>query len=183
MIKYHPGLSISGLRLQATFTTMMLLSVLFMLAINPLSLRAHAQLSVTREKGMLDNGFFFLLDNGDYTFDIHGRQIFPNDQSKYSILTEHHPSVYNISGLTFAIMGHTINASNVQIDVQPTVIDDTKTKVNFEIYATKADVAGPWMSRSYNNLEIKSLYGIYDETTDKMIIHVPYTTVLSLLLQ
>jgi hypothetical protein len=76
----------------------------------------------------------FLLDEGEYTFDIYGAQIFPNDQLKYSILTEHNQSVYNISALTFAIMGHAINSSNVQINVQPAIIDDTKTRLNIEIY-------------------------------------------------
>jgi hypothetical protein len=83
-----------------------------------------------------------LLDKDDYTFDIYGAQIFPNDELKYSRLTEHQ-SVYNISGLTFTIMGHTINALNVQINVQPASVDDTKSKVNIETYAAKADVAGP----------------------------------------
>jgi hypothetical protein len=80
-------------------------------------------------------------------------------------------------------MGHTINALNVQINVQPASVDDTKSKVNIETYAAKADVAGPRVSRSYHNLEIKSVYGTYDRITDKMIIHLPYRMVLSLLQQ
>jgi hypothetical protein len=71
----------------------------------------------------------------------------------------------------------------VQINLQPATIDDTETRLNLEIYAAKADVIGPRVSKSYNNLEIKSLYGIYDRITDKMIVHVPYATVLSLLLE
>jgi hypothetical protein len=63
------------------------------------------------------------------------------------------------------------------------MIDDTETRLNLQIYAAKADVTGPWVSKTYNNLEIKSLYGIYDRITDKMIVHVPYGTVLSLILQ
>ena len=80
-------------------------------------------------------------------------------------------------------MGHTVKASNVQIHVQPGKVDDTKNRLDIEIYAATADVTGQWVSRSYDNVEIRSLYGIYDRTTDKMIIHIPYRTVLSLLLQ
>jgi hypothetical protein len=162
---------------------MLLLSVLFMTAINPVSLRAEGQLSAYREKSMLDNTIFFFLDELEYTFDIYGAQIFPNDQVKNNILTEHNHSVYNISHLSFAIMDHSINASDVQIDLQPTVIDDTKTRLDIQIYAATADVTGPWMSKSYNNLEMRSLYGIYDRTTDKMVIHVPYSIALPLLLE
>jgi len=132
---------------------------------------------------MLHNTIFFLLDEVEYTFDIYNAQIFPNDQLKYSILTEHNQSVYNISNLSFVILDHTINASNVQIHVQPAILDDTKTRLDIQIYTTTADVTGQWMSKSYNNLEIRSLYGIYDGTSDKMVIHVPYSTVLPLLLQ
>jgi hypothetical protein len=74
---------------------------------------------------------------------------------------------------------HTINGSDVQIRVQPT--DDTKTRLDIQIYAADADVTGQWMSKSYNKLEIKSLYGIYDRTTDKMIVHVPYDAVFFLM--
>lgn len=148
-----------------------------MMAINPVSLSAEGQLSPYREKSMLDNTIFFLLDEVEYTFDIYGAQIFPNDQLKYSILTEHNQSIYNISHLSFAIMDHTINASNVQIHVQPASLDDTKTRLDIQIYAATANVTGQWMSKSYNNLEIRSLYGIYDRTTDKMAVHVPYSTV------
>ncbi len=36
------------------------------------------------------------------------------------------------------------------------------------MYSASADFTGQWMSKSYNNLEIRSLYGIYDRTTGKM---------------
>lgn len=137
-----------------------MLFILFMLAVNHLSLLAEDQISRSKEKGWLGSTLFFLLDEGGYTFDIYGAQIYPNDQLKYSIMTEHDQSVYNIPALTFEIMGHTINSSNVQINVQPTMTDETKTRLNLEIYAAKADVTGPSVSKSYNNLEIKSLYGI-----------------------
>jgi hypothetical protein len=30
------------------------------------------------------------------------------------------------------------------------------------------------MNKSYNNLEIRSLYGIDGRTTDKMVLHLPF---------
>jgi hypothetical protein len=74
-------------------------------------------------------------------------------------------------------MDHTINASDVQTHVQPAMLDDTKTRLDIQIYAATTDVTGQWMSKSYNNLEIRSLYGIYDRTTHKMVVHVPYSTI------
>ena len=101
---------------------------------------------------------------------------FPDDKLKNYILTEHNQAVYNISHLGFEIMDQTINASDVQIHLQPAILD-------IQIYAAAADVTGQWMSEGYNKLEIKSLYGIYDRTTDKMIVHVPYNAVFFLLVE
>jgi hypothetical protein len=80
-------------------------------------------------------------------------------------------------------MDHTINASDVEIHVQPAILDDTRSRLDIQIYAAAADVAGQWMSKSYNKLEIKSLYGIYDRTSDKMIVHLPYNAVFFLLVE
>jgi hypothetical protein len=80
-------------------------------------------------------------------------------------------------------MDDTINAIDVQIHVQPAMLDDTKTRLDIEIYAPRADVTCQWMSKKYNNLEIKFLYTIYDRTADKMVVHIPYSTVFPLSLQ
>jgi hypothetical protein len=80
-------------------------------------------------------------------------------------------------------MDHTIDASDVQIHVQPAAMHDaTKTRLGIEIYAATADVTCQWMGKKYNNLGIRSLYAIYDRTTDKMVVHVPHSTILPLLL-
>jgi hypothetical protein len=72
-------------------------------------------------------------------------------------------------------MDDTINALDVQIHAQPAMLNDTKTRPDIQIYARRADVTSQWMSKKYNNLEIKFLYAIYDRTTGKMVVHVPYT--------
>lgn len=101
-----------------------------------------------------------MLHKGEYTLDIVGTQIFPNEQLRYSILTQHHQSVYNISGLTFAIMAYimkTHKSAITQLHVQPAIIDYTRIRLNIDIHAATADVSGQWLARSYNNLEIISL--------------------------
>jgi hypothetical protein len=131
----------------------------------------------------LDNIAFFFIDAFEYTFDIDGSQIFPNDTIKHSIVTEYNQSVYNIPSLQYKIMEHIINASFVQIHVDPTRIDEANTRLDFQIYANNAEVTGQWLSKSYDNLEIRSAYGIYNRVTDKMTIHVPYSVALQHLLQ
>lgn len=169
--------------IQASFSSMLALFVLLFITITHIMLPADAQLPFYEEKGYFHGTVFFFLDEFEYTFDIDGTQLIPNDTLKNTILNEHKHSVYNISRLQYKILEHTINASDVTIDVDPTGIDDTKTRFNIQIYADNAEVTGQWLSRTYDNLDLKSVYGIYDRATDKMVIHVPYSVALSLLLQ
>ena len=167
----------------------MLLLFVSLTAILPLvTIQSEAQSSsssLSRQEKLFNNNNVALLflDAFEYTFEINGTQIFPNDTVKDSIVTEYKPSVYNISSLQYSILDHTINASNVQIYVNPTRIDDVNTRLDFHIYANNAEVTGPSLNKSYNNLAITSAYGIYNRDTDKMTIHIPYSVALQQLVQ
>ena len=164
----------------------MLLLFISLTTIPLVTIQSEAQSSQSEQEKLLDNNnniAFLFLDAFEYTFDIDGEQIFPNDTVKHSIVTEYNPSVYNIPSLQYKIMEHTINASDVQIHVDPTRIDDANTRLDFQIYANNAEVTGQLLSKSYNNLEITSAYGIYNGLTDKMTIHIPYSAAMQHLLQ
>jgi hypothetical protein len=163
----------------------MLLLFISLTTIPLVTIQSEAQSSQSEQEKLLDNNniAFLFLDAFEYTFDIDGAQIFPNDTVKHSIVSEYNPSVYNIPSLQYKIMEHTINASDVQIHVDPTRIDDANTRLEFQIYANNAEVTGQLLSKSYNNLEIRSAYGIYNQATDKMTIHIPYSVAMQHLLQ
>ena len=170
-------------KLQAVFSAMLLLLIISLITIPLVSTQSEAQPLLNQQEKLLDNIAFIFLDAFEYTFDIDGAQIFPNDTVKHSIVTEYNPSVYNIPSLQYVIMEHMINASDVQIHVDPTRIDDANTRLDFQIYANNAEVAGQWLSKSYDSMEIRSAYGIYDRVTDKMTIHIPYSVALQHLVQ
>jgi len=162
---------------------MMQLLILALTTIPLVSTQSEAQPLASQQEKPWDNIAFLFLDAFEYTFDIDGAQIFPNDTIKHGIVTEYNPSVYIIPSLQYKIMEHMINASDVEIHVNPTRIDDAITRLDFQIYANNAEVTGQSLNKSYNNLEIKSAYGIYDRVTDKMTIHIPYSAALQQLLQ
>jgi hypothetical protein len=170
-------------KLQALFLPILLLLSILLTTIPLVTHQSEAQPLISREEKLLDNIAFFFLDAFEYTFDIDGVQIFPNDTIKHSIVTEYNPSVYNIPSLQYKIMEHTINASNIQIRVNPTRIDESNTRLDLQIYADNAEVTGQWLNKSFNNLEIRSAYGIYNRLTDKMTIHIPYSVALQHLVQ
>jgi hypothetical protein len=169
----------------------MLLLIISLITIPLVIIQSEAQPLLSRQEKLLNNNnnnnnnniAFFFLDAFEYTFDIVGTQIFPNDTIKHSIVTEYNPSVYNISSLQYNIMDHIINASNVQIHVNPSRIDEANTKLDFQIYANNAEVTGQWLSKTFNDLHIRSAYAIYNLVTDKMTIHIPYDVALQHLLQ
>jgi hypothetical protein len=167
----------------------LLLLLLFMsltITIPLVTIQSEAQPLFGRQEKLVDdnnNIASLFLDAFEYTFEINGTQIFPNYTVKNSIVTEYKSSVYNISSLQYSILDHTINASDVQIHVVPTRIDEANTRLDFQIYANNAEVTGPSLNKSYNNLEITSAYGIYNRDTDKMIIHIPYSVALQQLVQ
>src|ERR671913_768032 len=162
---------------------MLLLLIISLTTIPLVTIQSEAQSSQSEQEKLLDNIAFFFLDAFEYTFDIDGAQIFPNDTVKHSIVTEYKPSVYNIPSLQYKIMEHTINASEVEIHVDPTRIDDANTRLDFQIYANNAEVTGQSLNKNYNNLEIRSAYGIYNRVTDKITIHIPYNAAIQHLLQ
>jgi hypothetical protein len=162
---------------------MLLLLFISFTTIPFVTLQSEAQPLPSRQEKLFENIAFFFLDAFEYTFDIDGAQIFPNDTVKHSIVTEYKPSVYNIPSLQYKIMEHTINASDVEIHVDPTRIDEANTRLDFQIYANNAEVTGQSLNKSYNNLEIRSAYGIYNLATDKMTIHIPYSAAMQHLLQ
>jgi hypothetical protein len=116
-----------------------------------------------------------LIKNFEYTFDLDGSQIFPNNEIKQDIISEYKSSNYNIDSLNYELLGFKIIASDIKILVDPKRIDDTKTRIDIPLLLAK-DIKvsnGGLINLSYNEVELGSVYGIYDKATDKMSVHVP----------
>lgn len=116
-----------------------------------------------------------LIKNFEYTFDLDGSQIFPNDDLKQDIISEYKSSNYNIDDLNYELLGFKIIASDIKILVDPKRIDDTKTRIDIPLLLAKdIKVSNDGLiNLSYNEVELGSVYGIYDKATDKMSVHVP----------
>jgi hypothetical protein len=116
-----------------------------------------------------------LIKNFEYRFDLEGSQIFPNNNIKQDIVSEYRSSNYNIDDLNHELLGFKLTASDIKIHVDPKKIDDTKTRIDIPLLLAK-DIKvsnGGLINLSYDSVEIGSVYGVYDKTTDKITVHVP----------
>jgi hypothetical protein len=110
----------------------------------------------------------------EYTVDLDGKQIFPNDMIKQDIVTNYRSSSYNISSLKYRLLGFDITASDIRIHVNPSKIDTVKTKINFPlVFARNVSVTNGLINLRYYEINLGSIYSIYDKTTDKMTMHIP----------
>src|SRR5919108_744653 len=126
----------------------------------------------------------FLYDGFEYTFDLGGSQIFPNNNTKQNIVSKYESSEYNIDDLNYELLGFKITASDIKIHVDPKKIDDSKTRVDIPLMLAKdVKVSNGPINLSYNEVDLGSVYGIYDKTTDKMTVHVPVSVAVKYIQQ
>ena len=121
----------------------------------------------------------------DYTFDISAKQLFPNEAIRNKILESQSESEYQLKSVTYNILGEHLEAKNATVFVRPSKIDDGNVKLEFFVFAQKASITGAdgkqgVIERTYDNLEVKSIYGIYNHDSGKISVHVPYGAALSL---
>jgi hypothetical protein len=115
----------------------------------------------------------------EYTVDLTGKQIFPNETLKQDIVSNYKSSTYNISTLRYTLLGFDITASNIKIQVKPSRLDSMRTKVDLPIMlAREVSVTNRSLNLKYNEINLGSTYGIYDKASDKMTIHIPITIAL-----
>lgn len=125
-----------------------------------------------------------LIKNFEYTFDLEGSQIFPNNNIKQNIVSKYESSEYNIDDLNYELLGFKITASDIKIHVDPKKIDDSKTRVDIPLMLAKdVKVSNGPINLSYNEVDLGSVYGIYDKTTDKMTVHVPVSVAVKYIQQ
>jgi hypothetical protein len=109
-----------------------------------------------------------------YTISLEGDQFFPNNTIKQNIVKRYQPSTYYIKDSKYNILGFDVTAHNIYIHVKPSRIDATKTRMDIPLMlARNVTVTNGVLNLKYNDVNLGSIYGIYDKTTDKMTVHIP----------
>ena len=126
--------------------------------------------------GLLDlfgNGLNSLNNELGYSITLDGNQIFPNSTLKDKIINGHQQSTYNISSLKYNLLGYQIAAHDIKIRVNPSAIDSTRTRVDIPLMLAKNVTVTDGINQNYDKVDLGSIWGIYDKSNNKMVVHIP----------
>jgi hypothetical protein len=114
------------------------------------------------------------LGNFEFTVDLDPNQIFPNEKIKQDIVSKYKSAEYNIANLKHELIGFKIIASDIKIHVNPTRIDQTQTRIDIPLMLAKnVKVSNGIINLDFNEIDLGSIYALYNRNTDKMTVHVP----------
>ena len=131
--------------------------------INPSYIAANTYSYLTKQLG-----------NFEFTVDLDANQIFPNEKIKQDIVSKYKSAEYNIANLKHELIGFKIIASDIKIHVNPTRIDQTQTRIDIPLMLAKnVKVSNGIINLDFNEIDLGSIYALYDRNTDKMTAHVP----------
>lgn len=131
--------------------------------------------SITNTSKNFENKLFDLGKQMEYTQDIDANQVFTNATVKDKILNNLEPTQYTIPALKHSLIGYDISANNIEVKTESKKIDDNKTRIDFPIMKAKnVKVSNSGLiNLSYENVDLSSMYVIYNPKTGKFTLHIP----------
>ena len=114
------------------------------------------------------------LGNFEFTVDLDANQIFPNEKIKQDMVSKYKSAKYNIANLEYELIGFKIIASDIKIHANPTEIDQTQTRIDVPLMLAKnVKVSNGIINLDFNEIDLGSIYAIYNRNIDKITVHVP----------
>ena len=117
----------------------------------------------------------------EHQVEIDANQIFANETLKREIINKSGSFEFTIPSLNYSLLGFNISASDVKVNANAKqVMDDSggqsnKTRIDFPVMlARSVNVSNDMISQKYENVDLSSIYAIYDPGTDKFTFHVPF---------
>jgi hypothetical protein len=110
----------------------------------------------------------------EYTVDIDADQVFPNRTIKDMIFYRYGPSEYTIPMLKYSMLGFDISATDIRIKTESNKIDQNNTRIDFPFMVAKnVKVSNGLINLAYNDIDMSSIYAIYNKNADKFSVHIP----------
>lgn len=116
----------------------------------------------------------------EHTVEIDADQIFPNETLKREIVSDSGPLKFTMPTLKYNLLGFNISATDIEVNASAKQItDDTdqinNTRIDFPVMlARNVNVSNGIINKNFNNVDLSSIYTIYDPKADKFTFHVPF---------
>jgi hypothetical protein len=124
------------------------------------------------------------LGNFEFTVDLDANQIFPNEKIKQDMVSKYKSAKHSIANLEYELIGFKIIASDIKIHANPTKIDQTQTRIDIPLMLAKnVKVSNGIIDLDFNEIDLGSIYAIYNKNIDKITVHVPMDVVYRYLQQ
>jgi hypothetical protein len=160
-------------------------SIIALLSIQLISGHANANLYTfdrdVYEQVPADTLFNIFTKPFEHSVDIDADQIFPNETLKREIISKSGSYEFAMPTLNYELLGFNISASDIKVNANAKqVIDDgsntgEKTRIDFPVMlARSVNVSNGVISQKYDNVDLSSIYAIYNPQTDKFTFHVPF---------
>jgi hypothetical protein len=125
----------------------------------------------------------------EHTVEIDADQIFPNETLKREIVSGSGPLKFTLPTLMYNLLGFNISATDIEVNASANrITDDTdqinNTRIDFPVMlARNVNVSNGIINKNFNNVDLSSIYTIYDPKTDKFTFHVPLSMAVKYLLK
>lgn len=116
----------------------------------------------------------------EHSVEIDADQIFPNETLKREMISKPGSHEFTMPTLNYDLLGFNISASDIKVNANAKqVIDDSsnseKTRFDFPVMLAKnVNVSNGVINQKYDNVDLSSIYAIYDPQSDKFTFHVPF---------
>ena len=113
----------------------------------------------------------------EHTVAIDASHIFPNQTLKHKIIEKSGQSEFKIPILKYNLLGFNISATDIKVKANVKQIGQSNnTRIDFPVMqARDVNVRNGVLNQNFTNVDLSSIYAIYDPKTDKFTLHVPYS--------
>ena len=113
----------------------------------------------------------------EHTVVIDASHIFPNETLKHKILEKSGISEFKIPVMKYNLLGFNISATDIKVKANVKEIGQSNnTRIDFPVMQAKdVNVRNGVLNQNFTNMDLSSIYAIYDPKTDKLTFHVPYS--------
>ncbi|MGH9976102.1 MAG: hypothetical protein ACRD8Z_09755 [Nitrososphaeraceae archaeon] len=113
----------------------------------------------------------------EHQIEIDANQIFPNESLKNEIAANSTSLEFTMPVLNYDLLGFNISASNIEVNASSKQVSDdsNKKRIDFPVMLAKTvNVSNEIIKKNFTDVDLSSIYAIYDSKTDKLTFHIPF---------